>query len=181
MTERFNPFYTEFEEAVRRRKEVAEKDCTEVGLAEKSEPTAGEKTINMNFFMKKNSQTNSKLTKPDIEKLLQEAYQANPMCYEKKDGTLMIGLALTEDTDSLFPIVPEEQWAIEGKTISEWIITMVSLTNPLGGIIGQMEYHEAIKRLEPFILMKKNNWALIRAMTHEELDSLFGNLPRELY
>ncbi|EKC43287.1 hypothetical protein OBE_18082, partial [human gut metagenome] len=44
----------------------------------------------------------------------------------------MIGLALTEDTDSLFPIVPEEQWAIEGKTISEWIITMVSLTNPQG-------------------------------------------------
>ena len=33
----------EFEEAVRRRKEVAEKDCTEVGLAEKSKPAAGEK------------------------------------------------------------------------------------------------------------------------------------------
>jgi len=32
----------EFEEAVRGRKEVAEKDCTEVGLAEKSNPTAGE-------------------------------------------------------------------------------------------------------------------------------------------
>ena len=32
----------------------------------------------MNFFKKKNSQTNSKLTKPDIEKLLQEAYQVNP-------------------------------------------------------------------------------------------------------
>ena len=40
----------------------------------------------MNFFKKKNSQTNSKLTKPDIEKLLQEAYQANPKCYEKEDG-----------------------------------------------------------------------------------------------
>ena len=140
-----------------------------------------EEIKNMNFFKKKNSQTNSKLTKPDIEKLLQEAYQANPKCYEKEDGTLLIGLALTEDTDSLFPIVPEEQWAIEGKTISEWIITMVSLTNPQGGIIGQMEYHEAIKRLEPYILMKKDNWALIRAMTHEELDSLFGNLPRKLY
>ena len=116
-----------------------------------------------------------------MKNFLQEAYQANPKCYEKEDGTLLIGFALTEDTDSLFPIVPEEQWAIEGKTISEWIITMVSLTNPQGGIIGQMEYHEAIKRLEPFILMKKDNWALIRAMTHEELDSLFGNLPRKLY
>ncbi|MFR7894981.1 MAG: hypothetical protein ACLU38_13830 [Dysosmobacter sp.] len=62
-----------------------------------------EEIKNMNFFKKKNSQTNSKLTKPDIEKLLQEAYQANPKCYEKEDGTLLIGLALTEDTDSLFP------------------------------------------------------------------------------
>ena len=31
----------EFEEAVRGRKEVAEKECTEVGLAEKSNPTTG--------------------------------------------------------------------------------------------------------------------------------------------
>ena len=33
----------EFEEAVRRRKEAAEKDCTEVGPGEKSEPTAEER------------------------------------------------------------------------------------------------------------------------------------------
>ena len=83
----------------------------------------------MNFFKKKNSQTNSKLTKPDIEKLLQEAYQANPKCYEKEDGTLLIGLALTEDTDSLFPIVPEEQWAIEGKTIKKEIYVPGKLVN----------------------------------------------------
>lgn len=86
-----------------------------------------------------------------------------------------------EDTDSLFPIDPKEQWALEGKTISQWIITMVSLTNPKGGIIGQMEYHEAIKRLEPFIVTRIDNWALIRAMSHKELDGLFENLPRKLY
>lgn len=116
----------------------------------------------------------------DIDKLLKEAYQANPKCYEKEDGTLLVDFALTEDTDSLFPIAPEEQWGIEGKTISEWIITMVSLTKPQGGIIGQMENHEAIKRLEPFIIFKQDNWALIRAMTHDELDGLFGDLPRNL-
>ncbi len=44
-----------------------------------------------------------------------------------------------------------------------------------------MEYHEAIKRLEPFMITKMDNWALIRAMSHEELDSLFDNLPRKLY
>ena len=36
----------ELREAVGRRKKVAEKDCAEVGLAEKSEPTAGEKIEN---------------------------------------------------------------------------------------------------------------------------------------
>lgn len=107
-----------------------------------------------------------------IDRLLQEAYRANPRVYEKEDGTLLVGFALTEDTDSLFPIVPEKQWALEGKTISEWIITMVSLTNPQGGVIGQIEYHDAIKRLEPFIITKIDNWALIRAMTHAELSSL---------
>ncbi len=107
-----------------------------------------------------------------IDRLVQEAYRANPRVYEKEDGTLLVGFALTEDTDSLFPIVPEKQWALEGKTISEWIITMVSLTNPQGGVIGQIEYHDAIKRLEPFIITKIDNWALIRAMTHAELSSL---------
>ena len=34
---------TELQEAVRGRKEVAEKDCAEVGLAEKSKAPAGEK------------------------------------------------------------------------------------------------------------------------------------------
>ena len=130
---------------------------------------------------KKTPAPNSIGTKEEIEKLLKEAYRANPRVYEKDDGTLLAGFALTEDTASLFPIVPENQWAPEGNTISEWIITMVSLTNPQGGIIGQMEYHEAIKRLKPFILTEIDNWALIRAMTHKELDSLFGDLPRELY
>ena len=36
----------EFEEAVRGRKEVAEKDWTEVGLAEKSKPIKGEEVKN---------------------------------------------------------------------------------------------------------------------------------------
>lgn len=119
--------------------------------------------------------------KENIEFLLKNAYKANPKVYEKSDGTLLVGFALTEDTESLFPLVPEKQWALEGKTISEWIITMVSLTNPKGGIIGQMDYHEAIKRLEPFIITKIDNWALIKAMSHKELDDLFENLPRKLY
>lgn len=116
----------------------------------------------------------------ELNKRWQEAYQANPRVYENENGDLLVGFALTEDTDSLFPLYPEQQWAIEGKVIGSWIITMVSLTNPQGGIIGQMEYHEAMKRLQPYIIASAENWALIRGMTHNELDSLFEGLPRKL-
>lgn len=110
-----------------------------------------------------------------------EAYRANPRVYENtKKGSILVGFALTEDTDSLFPICPEQQWAIEGKVIDDWIITMVSLTNPQGGIIGQMEYHQAMERLKPYFLAVSDNWALIGAMTHEQMDKLFDGLPRQL-
>lgn len=36
-------------------------------------------------------------------------------------------------------------------------------------------------RLEPFIIFRQDNWAFIRAMTHDEPDGLFGDLPRKLY
>ena len=117
----------------------------------------------------------------DLEQRWSEAYQANPRVYENEaDGSIIVGFALTEDTDSLFPYFPEKQWKLSGKEISLWMITMVSLTNPQGGVIGEMEYHEAMKRLEPYILANAEGWVLIRAMSHAELDSLFDGLPRKI-
>lgn len=112
------------------------------------------------------------LTQEELTQIWKEAYQASPKIYEKEDGTLLAGFALTEDCDSLFPVVPEEQWAIKDKTISEWSISLISLTNPKGGVIGQIEYHEAMKRLAPYILAQNGNWVLIRKMTHQELQGL---------
>ena len=117
-------------------------------------------------------QQEKSLTQEELTKIWKEAYQASPKVYEKEDGTLLAGFALTEDCDSLFPVVPEEQWAIKDKTISEWSISLISLTNPKGGMIGQVEYHEAMKRLAPYILAQNGNWVLIRKMTHEELQGL---------
>ncbi|MDE7230866.1 MAG: hypothetical protein K2N56_10340 [Oscillospiraceae bacterium] len=45
----------------------------------------------------------------DLNKRWQEAYQANPHLYQNDEGSLIVGFALTEDTDSLFLIVPEKQ------------------------------------------------------------------------
>lgn len=114
----------------------------------------------------------------DLNKRWQEAYRGNPRVYEKEGEGLLVAFALTEDTDSLFPLVPEEQWAVKGMEIGSWIISMVSITEER--VIGQMEYHEAMKRLRPYIIASEENWALIRGMSHEELDGLFEGLPRKL-
>ncbi len=134
----------------------------------------------MGIFSKSKSRRGSDAE--EIGKRWEEAYRANPRVYEKEcEEGLLVGFALTEDCDSIFPLVPEEQWKTDGKRIDNWIITMVSLTKPQGGVIGQMEYHEAMSRLKPFFIAESENWALIRAMTHDEMDGLFEGLPRKLF
>lgn len=110
------------------------------------------------------------------EFLWKDAYRANPHVYETEDGGLLVNFALTEDTDSIFPLAPEEHWAIEGKTINKWVISIVSITKD--GVIGTIEYHEAIKRLEKHFLVIKDGWALIKALDLDELEELFDGLPR---
>lgn len=118
-----------------------------------------------------------KKQKNDLNKRWQEAYRANPHVYEK-DGKVVVGLALTETTDSLFPIAAEKQWAIKDKTVDLWFISMVSITKD--SVIGTMEYSQAMKRLEPYFLAEKDGWVLIRGLTYEEMEALFEGLPRNV-
>lgn len=112
----------------------------------------------------------------DLNTRWQEAYRANPHLYEMEEGGLLVNFALTEDTDSLFPIVPEEHWAVDGKTINKWILSIVSITKD--SVLGTIEYHEAIKRLGKHFLAEKDGWALIEGLTLDELEELFDGLPR---
>lgn len=113
----------------------------------------------------------------ELNAIWKEAYRANPHVYEK-DGRIVVGLALTETADSLFPLIPEKQWAIEGKTIDLWFISMFSLTKD--AVIGQIEYHEAMKRLKPYFLAEKDGWVLIRGLLLDEMEALFDGLPRSV-
>lgn len=114
----------------------------------------------------------------DLNTRWEEAYRANPHSYEKEDGTLLVNFALTEDTDSLFPLAPEEHWAIEGKTVNKWILSIFSLTKNV--VLGTIEYHEAIKRLEKHFLAEKDGWVLIEGLNLDELEELFDGLPRNV-
>ena len=112
-----------------------------------------------------------------VIKCWQEAYRANPSVYEK-DGNVVVGFALTEKTDSLFPLAADKQWAIKDKTVDTWFISIVSLTKD--SVLGTIEYSEAMKRLAPYILAMKDGWALIRGLTYKEMEALFEGLPRNV-
>lgn len=108
-----------------------------------------------------------------------DAYQANPQVFRKKDSEALLGnCTLTEDVDTLLPLYPQRQWAVDGRPVPVWILSIVSITE--NRILGQLEYQEAMKRLLPFSPAKSEDWVLIRAMTHQELDGLFEGLPRQL-
>ncbi len=96
-----------------------------------------------------------------------DAYRANPQVYQK-NGALLGSCTLTEDVDTILPLRPESQWAVDGKPVPDWILSMVSITEKR--VLGQMAYPEAMARLRPFSLASSGDWILIRAMTHNELD-----------
>lgn len=114
----------------------------------------------------------------DLNKRWKNAYQPNSSLYRNDKGSIVVACALTEYTDSILPLVPEEEWAMEGAEINKWIISVVSITK--ADVIGQLEYHEGIKRLEPYFLDVRNGRALIRGLTLDEMDALFEGLPREI-
>ena len=86
-----------------------------------------------------------------------DAYRANPQVYQKQDA-LLGSCTLTEGVDTLLPLQPERQWAVNGKPVQDWILSLVSISEKR--VLGQIEYQEA--------------------MTHAELDGLFEGLPRQL-
>ena len=114
----------------------------------------------------------------DLDKRWKNAYEANSSLYKNDKGSMIVACALTEGTDSIFPLVPEEHWGMPGVKIDKWIISVVSITE--ADVVGQLEYHEGIKLLEPYFLDVRDGWALIRGMTYEEMDALFEGLPRNI-
>ena len=119
------------------------------------------------------------LNREETARRWKDAYRVNPKVYGRQDTDTLFGnCALTEDVDTLLPLHPESQWAVDGQPVRDWILSMVSVTEKR--VLGQMAYPEAMKRLRPFSLAESEGWILIRAMTHAELDKLFEGLPRQL-
>lgn len=112
----------------------------------------------MGFFKRK---------KEDVWK---DAYQGEPRVYQKPDGEYFGAFALTEETKTVLPSNPEKQFSVNGKSINEWKIMFVSTSKQ--DIIGDLPYSEAVKRLEAFILERKDNLMLVKELTLKELETI---------
>ena len=131
------------------------------------------------FGKKKPAEEPKALSPEETARRWKDAFRATPKVYGKKDtGALFGNCTLTEDVDTILPLHPERTWAADGRPISDWILSLVSVTELR--VLGQMEYPEAMRRLRPFSLAESEGWILIRAMTHAELDRLFEGLPRQV-
>ena len=119
------------------------------------------------------------LTQEEAVRRWRDAYRANPQVYQKQGSDTLLGsCTLSEGVDTLLPLLPERQWAVNGKPVQDWILSLVSITEQR--VLGQIEYQEALTRLRPFSPAASEGWILIRGMTHAELDGLLEGLPRQL-
>lgn len=98
------------------------------------------------------------------------AYIATPKFYEKSDGTVFGSIALTEDTETILPKLPQNKYLVYGKPVSEWKLVLVSITKC--DVIGEEDYFKALKNLEKYSLASKKDSILVKGLSLSELESL---------
>lgn len=98
------------------------------------------------------------------------AYVGNPNFYNGKDGKSFGAFALTEDTLTSFPKNPKPLYKVDNTEVDEWKLIFVSTTN--NGVLGDMDYYEAINKLMKFVVDENDNNILIKGLSLEELNEV---------
>ncbi|MBQ9228149.1 MAG: DUF4299 family protein [Eubacterium sp.] len=100
------------------------------------------------------------------------AYTATPKFYGKPDGTPFGAFALTEGTETVLPKLPQNEYRVEGKVLTEWKLVLVSTTKD--AIIGDVDYFVALRNIEKYALDSKEDSVLVKKLSLSELESLRG-------
>ena len=100
----------------------------------------------------------------------ENAYIGNPNFYKGKDGKPFGAFALTENTLTLLPKNPKTLYKIDDTEVDEWKLMLVSTTN--NGVLGDMDYYEAINKLMKFVVDENDNNILIKGLSLEELNEV---------
>ncbi|MBR4265012.1 MAG: DUF4299 family protein [Bacteroidales bacterium] len=108
-----------------------------------------------------------------VKNIWNEAYQAQPRVYEKQYGSVMGAFALTEATKTILPKNPAAIYQVDGQSIEEWNIALVSTTKD--SIIATSEYYRLQPALKKYVLDEDENHLLIKDLSFEEIKELAGN------
>lgn len=99
-----------------------------------------------------------------------DAYIAAPKFYAKPDGSPFGALALTEGTKTILPKMPQSEYAVDGKPVTDWKVVLVSTTRD--GIIGDCDYFEALRKLEKYIVDFNEKSVLIKELSLSKLETI---------
>ena len=108
------------------------------------------------------------------EDMWSQAYEANPHAFELESGGVMVSFTLSETVDTILPVAPETLYAMEGEDIALWVLTFFSLTKEEN--LGFLEYHKALRRLQPYISETRGSRILIRGLSLEEMEHTLSEL-----
>lgn len=108
----------------------------------------------------------------EADDMWSQAYEATPHAFELDNGGLMVSFTLSETVDTILPAAPETMYEIEGETISLWALTFVSLTKEEN--LGFLEYHKALKRLQPYIMDTRDGSLLVRGLSLAEMEHILS-------
>ncbi len=101
-----------------------------------------------------------------------DACNATPKFYGKPDGSPFGAIALTEGTKTALPKNPQLEYKVDGKSVVEWRLVLVSTSKDT--IIGDIDYFYALKKIEQYSLDTNKNAILVKELSLAELESLRG-------
>ena len=99
-----------------------------------------------------------------------EAFRATPKFYEKPGEPLLGAITLTEGAETILPKEPQKGYQIDGKSVAEWKMVLVSISK--SSIIGIVDYPVALKKVEKYVLDSDKDSILVRGLSLAELESV---------
>lgn len=100
----------------------------------------------------------------------ESAYVGKPNFYYGKDGKPFGVFVLTEGTLTSFSKNPRLFYKVDNTEVDEWKLMLVSITN--NGILGDIDYYDAIKKLMKYVIDENDNNILIKKLSLEELNEV---------
>lgn len=98
----------------------------------------------------------------------ENAYIAEPKFYTDRDGKTFGAFALTENTVSAFPIEPEKKYSVDGKSVNNWKMIIISMTT--NSVLLETDYFKTLKLLnQQYQLDKNENFILVEGIPLSEL------------